>query len=446
MSDLLLVGLCIVVVALTLRFLADDYLSPIGLFTLLNIPLFFVRPIVLLFDQSTPRYPFLFWSDPSDLAREALIVFLVSYVAFAAGYAWRSPLREWLARQLPAHGSVRFSLRRMRILTVTAVAASVLGIGFLVQRSGGIAAFMIGARTGGLPGMYLFLKMPMVASFLSVLLVTEELRRKRSIVMGAACLVACLLLILTTGDRSGVIAPLMALVVVFHFTVRRLPGLQFALLASVGLLVLSLLSALRLAVFTGAPMGTAVAEALLPWTSGSGISHLGRSLNLDMVDYFLVILQDFTWETLHFGKDFVIGVIGVVPRAIWPEKPDSILIGNWFALRYLGRNVGMPITATGEWWLNFGIPGVIVGGFLSGMLFRSIWAYVQKNDYATWSVLLYMVYFLNVTAYGMIGTTLFVQLVYWAVPLWAAYRWAGTSAPEAALAAHGDAAIPAQSR
>ena len=72
-----------------------------------------------------------------------------------------------------------------------------------------------------------------------------------------------------------------------------------------------------------------------------------------------------------YGTSFVSLAASVVPRNLWPTRPDTIYT-------YYIRSVGAPDTqgynihhATG-WYLNFGPPGVIIGA----LLFGSFWAYL----------------------------------------------------------------------
>ncbi len=78
-------------------------------------------------------------------------------------------------------------------------------------------------------------------------------------------------------------------------------------------------------------------------------------------------------ETLEYAK------YAFIPRLLWPDKPN-VSRGAWFTT-YLGfaareeeatSSTGM--TSAGEWYWNFGIPGVVLGmlgvGILCGLLWR----------------------------------------------------------------------------
>jgi hypothetical protein len=63
----------------------------------------------------------------------------------------------------------------------------------------------------------------------------------------------------------------------------------------------------------------------------------------------------------------------LVPRIIWPDKPQDTM-GHWFAIEYVGapaNSVGScAITPLGDLYLNFGWPGIALGMFGLGIVYR----------------------------------------------------------------------------
>ncbi|NPV54703.1 MAG: hypothetical protein HPY71_14505 [Firmicutes bacterium] len=79
------------------------------------------------------------------------------------------------------------------------------------------------------------------------------------------------------------------------------------------------------------------------------------------------------WE-FQYGKTFLLGFLAPIPRFLWPSKPETSLEGEFYE-KYLGMSRlsgrgGAGYTTVGDFWLNFHLPGIIVGMFLFGILLR----------------------------------------------------------------------------
>jgi hypothetical protein len=94
---------------------------------------------------------------------------------------------------------------------------------------------------------------------------------------------------------------------------------------------------------------------------------------LDTLGVTSVIVRD-TPSRVEFqnGRTLALFFVAFVPRALWPDKPN-ISIGQWITDVY---GSGPEITSStapntiGDYYLNFGIVGVIGGMFFLGMLLR----------------------------------------------------------------------------
>lgn len=146
--------------------------------------------------------------------------------------------------------------------------------------------------------------------------------------------------------------------------------------------------------------------------------------------YDAVVLAVRDWPSVYDfrgGEDFSAGAFAAVPRFILPDRPTGIATGSWFRRVYEPHTVnGWPPGAVGEWYLNFGHPGVLLGGVLSGVvlgLFRFALRSSRENPLAfvASAVVVWQVILLGVN----IETPM--DWVRWALPLVvvAAYLRAG---------------------
>lgn len=104
---------------------------------------------------------------------------------------------------------------------------------------------------------------------------------------------------------------------------------------------------------------------------------LGRLTTFNQLTQVLRVVREdgfLNGETLEY-----LG-IAFIPRFLWPEKPE-IAKGAWFAMRigqarvFMGRITNsVNMTVGGEFYLNFGWIGVIVGTFFFGAFLGVFWS------------------------------------------------------------------------
>ena len=88
-------------------------------------------------------------------------------------------------------------------------------------------------------------------------------------------------------------------------------------------------------------------------------------------------------EPFRHGRTTLVAVLGFIPRAMWPGKP--IAIGKELTRYYVGPfyepTSGFSVTPTlpGEFFINFGWPGVIGGGLLFGLICRIAITYAARG-------------------------------------------------------------------
>ena len=84
------------------------------------------------------------------------------------------------------------------------------------------------------------------------------------------------------------------------------------------------------------------------------------------------------------GYSFKIFATKFIPRVFWKEKPNDIL-GNEFAHRYkiigeTDRHTSWNMPVLNEFYVNYGLKGVIFGMFFLGFLFSLISKFFSINE------------------------------------------------------------------
>ncbi len=149
------------------------------------------------------------------------------------------------------------------------------------------------------------------------------------------------------------------------------------------------------------------------------VSYIYGALHFDVMDSNIVFIDTLgVYHQESFGESFIHGIAGVVPRAIWPDKPTQITVGGAFKESLSpNSNGGWPVFAYNQWYASFGWAGLIFGGLLTGMILASIQAkcgQYRDNPYCVYLSLIFVLYALSPTG---IKNEFFMNYIFFVVPL-----------------------------
>jgi hypothetical protein len=94
-------------------------------------------------------------------------------------------------------------------------------------------------------------------------------------------------------------------------------------------------------------------------------------------------------DYLHGTTIFFLPISALVPRFLWPGKPDTGL-GDYFRDTFWSTNSGgaIAISQPAEFYLNFGLIGIIVGMVVLAIIHGSVYEYFRKNRTHTAMIIL----------------------------------------------------------
>ncbi|MBK6886784.1 MAG: oligosaccharide repeat unit polymerase [Tetrasphaera sp.] len=121
---------------------------------------------------------------------------------------------------------------------------------------------------------------------------------------------------------------------------------------------------------------TAISEA-----QGQQFRRVTLSMNGSTLDSSLLAVRDWPSRNGWLGSDlFTNGLWGAVPAQLRPEGLLVDSAGAQFHRFYepLAKS-GWPIGAPVEWFISFGWAGVIIGGLLSGLIYRSMTLALRRS-------------------------------------------------------------------
>lgn len=184
----------------------------------------------------------------------------------------------------------------------------------------------------------------------------------------------------STGSRSGVIIPVLLLVVIWSLRQKRIPFKSVGIAAVVGVFLIGFLGEFR-------GDRTLADQSIVESISDVSTSFVGGvTRGVEVFTHYSgsaegmypILARVPEEENLLLGKSYVSLFVLPIPRAIWLNKPEAAgtLTGEVF---FGNPGRGVPPGSVGEAYWNFHIPGVIAVFLLWGWFLRWIGRVYLKN-------------------------------------------------------------------
>jgi oligosaccharide repeat unit polymerase len=373
-----------------------DLLEPINILSFVIALYFAVRAIYVVsgINPFASRFGYYPYQDTIPLALGHTIL---GYLLLLAGYY--SPIASKIARALP-----RFvwrwpqSLSFARVLLIYAIGLSAQ---ILLFSFAGSNIWVLGSDSGNLPSYFL------VA--LSVFLQYATGMTSISIFGGGAAknFVRLFWLVLvptaivqsfTLGGRYYLIAVATMVLVAYHYLRRHVSPFQVVVSAVVIFTTLfPALGIYRGMYLRSAGVARSPAELVetvlglpgylsqLGWpeyVSLAADALMSRSHGIDSLS--LIIKYTPGLSDFKYGREYLlIPAYAFIPRAIWRDKPlnQSAVFAKLYVLDpavLVGGSIGQ--FHIGDLYWNFGLPGIVVGMFVLGIFYRSVYVYLSPNE------------------------------------------------------------------
>lgn len=379
--------------------------SPIFIFCSFFTLKYITRPFILTLYPDTLKHKFLFSQDLDILMSETLLMYSLLLLIFFMGYIY--PIRINLN-----FGNIEFHPRKNLvspnfIILILLVISGITTFGLIIS-SGGIVQFIYASRHGLFEtSSYALQKFPSIILMLITLNILLTSLSKYSILLLLTASVNSLLY----GERGTIVICIIVLVFASLHN-GRMKKTKFFVYLLISAVLLYALGEMRTYAFNVAEENSEkfITETDYVFTL---LYSLSGFFNLETYDHFLVVYQNLG-QSLDYrlGYDFYLGLIGVIPRFLWESKPQIILLGGWFAEHYMPGTGGKPITAIGDYYINFGFIGAAFIMFFVGRVIRLFGE--QKSSIA---FSFFLIYFFFFTAFGIPGQNLFMISILNGVPV-----------------------------
>lgn len=134
------------------------------------------------------------------------------------------------------------------------------------------------------------------------------------------------------------------------------------------------------------------AVALIDYVRGSSLANVSELMKVDSVFDAVSNLSSSNegfaghmsmYGCIHYdvpltyGSSFISLATSIVPRNLWPDRPADIYVHYAESLQ-AAAGQGYSIHHAAGWYLNFGLAGVLLGGFVFGQTWSGLFLRVQR--------------------------------------------------------------------
>lgn len=325
----------------------------------------------------------------------ALLYCVFSIVVLWLGY--RSKLGEVLAGWRPFGGRAENRpVTGISIAGLLTLYGIVMLTRFYLIRAGAFGYLSTEETRGELTGaLYIFGLLDVAGAIVVVALwlAREQFPRVRQLATVAFPVVLVLEFVsrFAFGFKGSVAYVFLALVI-FDYRLRRRLWLFVPAGALILLFIIPVNYAYRSAFLDRSMDSTSVSSILgmLSELSGDRLATMGHAVETvgeggnallastgQLQNFAAILKYVHDTGTVLYGEEWLkLPAILLIPRALWPDKPNYTLTGGWMTqevLGYTNHQTATAVTMYGDFYVQFGLIGVLAGMFLLGVVLRVLY-------------------------------------------------------------------------
>ncbi|NEQ51943.1 MAG: oligosaccharide repeat unit polymerase [Leptolyngbya sp. SIO3F4] len=260
---------------------------------------------------------------------------------------------------------------KSRFVLLTTFLLGVILIFFVAQ--GGVTAWIrqwgaAGSRADAMEGLGPALRLMRVTYFVPLVwYATKGSKVFKNPIFVLVLLISISVGFFATGSRSSILYSVIPFLIIYTYRNNELPITRTLFLGSVFFVLFGLLGQIRTA--------STFNQGDFSWDSidysvEGNIEHASEESNQWGGLGAGIAVYNSVPEEVDFlyGKTYVTFLAFAIPRAIWPNKPHSA--GHYVAREIFNNKGGIPPGEVAEAYWNFGVFGVLIMGFLKGVLIR----------------------------------------------------------------------------
>lgn len=227
----------------------------------------------------------------------------------------------------------------------------------------------------------------------------------------------------STGRRGTVISLLILTIISFHYLVRRIRRIPIFKSIIIGVVLTFFIAAIPLFRTAGS---VEYYQNNLEAFRTDVINNIGKiPSRLSTIDRQIVTFSYFSIDKIWLGKSYIDLFYAPIPRQIFQDKPP-VDDGVYFKTIVEGQEIepslpanqlsrtSWPPGTTGIMFANFWFPGVMIGMFITGIIYRISYNYMINSNYSLFSILIYfyIIYGFGLSNYSLVNTIIKIFIIF----------------------------------
>lgn len=195
---------------------------------------------------------------------------------------------------------------------------------------------------------------------------------------------------LSTGSRSSILFSVLSMLLIWVLKTQKLPNITISLALPVfAFLVISMLGQLRNSTFSGKEVDWDILTNFSVEKNAEFLQKEIKSRNGDKTSDLPIMAYGIEQEGLLLGKSYLSAILFFIPRFIWKDKPTPV--GFYAGTLLMKSRGGIPPSIAMEAYWNFHYVGLVIIGFIDGLMVSFMANFFRKNYKQNASIVLYTI-------------------------------------------------------
>ena len=376
-----------------------DIFSPLKINAMLHIITVVPYLIIFQFDKGIIGDRLLNKFENIDvLFLKYFILQCISYYFIVAGIFNKNTLK--ITKKIPRFNQ-HISTRRYTFAVILSFGIGLFSYSYLMLKIGGLSYLLdnIQARSSLQEGLGYYSLLVQFMTFGTLLLI-YSLRFKVSFLKSISILILLGITITLDsmfGGRKDTVYLIFFAILIYHYTYKKIRIINWKLIIPITFVIIYFLTIPILRTDGAIEYYSANPTEL---TNDILKEPINQVNSFSYIRHFLLVINEFNHDNVWLGKSYLDILYVPIPRTYYQNKPpidDGVYLRTIAAGYEVSPNTSYnqlyqsswPTESFGTLYMNFWIPGLFIGMYLIGVLYRILYDYMINSKYDFFSTMLY---------------------------------------------------------